>query len=74
MISPAAREQMSLWEVNTVQRQVIGVAISVCLVAGCTAIRNQLATSTADDDVSIDEKECNRNGGVWRPVLNLCDS
>ena len=47
-------------------RRVIGIAISLSLIAGSTSM-------TTTPTVS-EEEECNRNGGWWRPALEICDN
>jgi hypothetical protein len=52
-------------EVETMVRRVIGIAIIVWLMAGCASTTGQVVN---------EEEECNRNGGIWRTSLGMCDS
>jgi hypothetical protein len=46
-------------------RRVIGIAIIVWLMAGCASTKGEVVN---------EEEECNRNGGWWRPGIEICDS
>jgi hypothetical protein len=45
-------------------RWVIGIAVTVWLIAGCTSAPNPMFSEA---------QQCAHGGGVWRAILGLCE-